>query len=214
MQVRSIQLAIAVGFLTLAGLVFVIVRWVPFGEYPGESFFELAAQTIPILLVALAVEAHARHFDLEKSDRHIRIAAVIFLSIGEAAAIVVSAALYRPDPGTVASDVFIVVTAVGLLGGFIAVIAVALRPGLASSVDHLMSHEEVSAGPRPTEAFVPRPRRATSVFVSMIVGTILMKAFLSCKARSTYARTTPRTLYSSNSSKTCAMDRGSSTTCR
>jgi len=111
----------------LAAAVYALMRWIPFGEYPGEAFFDLAAQTIPILLVALAVEAQARQFDLERTGKMIRIAAVVFLACGETTAVVVSAGLYEPDPRTAVSDLLVVITALGLLGGFFAVIAVALR---------------------------------------------------------------------------------------
>jgi hypothetical protein len=111
----------------MALVVYGIVRWVPFGDYPGPEFFDLAAQTIPILLVALAVEAQARRFDVERMGKLVRVAAVVFLAAGETTAIAVSAGLYTPEQFTPASDVCIVVTAVGLLGGFLAVIAVALK---------------------------------------------------------------------------------------
>jgi len=116
--------------LVIGGLIYAQIEWgiTGFtGSYPGDEFFELAAQTIPILLVALAVEAQARRLDRSEAGK-LRVAAVILLALGETSAILVSAGLFDPDPGTALSKAFVVVTAGGLLGGFGAVIAVALAP--------------------------------------------------------------------------------------
>ena len=148
----------SLGFILLivavfAVVVFAAVRWVPVGSYPGDSFFDLAAQTIPILLVALAVEAQARQFDLERTGRRIRIAAVILLALGEIAAILVSASLFTPDPGVV-SDIFVVTTAAGLLGGFLAVIVVAVRT---TGTRTTATTPEAVDSPPALSASVPRP---------------------------------------------------------
>jgi hypothetical protein len=170
--------------LSLAAIVFIIVRWVPVGRYPGDPFFDLAAQTIPILLVALAVEAQARRFDLEIVGKRIRIVAVILLACGETAAIAVSAALYIPERGTVASDVFVVITAVGLLGGFFAVIAVALRtpttplPSAAGDREVQEPTQEARPAVTPQSGEMVQAsqnqQRAFSAFAGILLGTILL----------------------------------------
>jgi hypothetical protein len=172
---RSLVFALLTGF-ALAALVFAVVRWAPFGEYPGSAFFDLAAQTIPILLVALAVEAQARRFDLEEAGKRIRIAAVIFLACGETAAVTVAAALYEPDSGTLASELLIVVTAVGLLGGFFAVIAVALRTPPPSSASELQRSPIPATGPMKTEpsnAAAGDSERARSRLLPLLASAII-----------------------------------------
>lgn len=177
--VRSLGFALLIG-VGLAVVVFVILRWVPFGEYPGGAFFDLAAQTIPILLVALAVEAQARRFDLEEAGKRIRIAAVVFLAGGETAAVAVAASLYVPDQGTLASDLLIVVTAIGLLGGFFAVIAIALKTSTPPSAIEYPTPSVEGRGPAPEPSQFERRREPvgllgptipilTSAFVSMLV---------------------------------------------
>jgi len=185
--VRTGALVSLVG-LGIAAIVFALVRWVPFGEYPGDAFFDLAAQTIPILLVALAVEAQARRFDSEDTSRRIRIAAVIFLALGETAAVAVAASLYVPYYGTLASDILIVVTAVGLLGGFFAVIAVALRtpPGSSHAARRLIAFDD--RAPTMTDAQRRDPlrdsRRQRPRIVLPFIGVLIsMAGMLLIRAR-------------------------------
>jgi hypothetical protein len=132
---KSIALVLG-AVMALAAVIYAHIEWIPFGEYPGEEFFDLAAQTIPILLVALAVEAQARQFDREQMGRLLRAAAVILLAVGESAAVAVSAGLVHPDINTVASRVLVIVTVIGLLGGFLAVIAVALSKSSQQRLDN------------------------------------------------------------------------------
>jgi len=89
----------------------------------------------------------------------IRIAAVVFLACGETAAIMVSAALYTPERGTLPSDLLVVVTAVGLLGGFFAVIAVALRT---STHPGLIAHD-IEVAPAPPRVLEPEKTRLLPV---------------------------------------------------
>jgi hypothetical protein len=116
--------------LSFAAVIFVQIEWGIAGSYPGDEFFELAAQTIPVLLVALAVEAQARRFDYSEAGKSLRIAAIIVLGAGETTAVLISAGLLHPELGSTMSKVFVVVTAAGLLGGFIGVLWVALVPRL------------------------------------------------------------------------------------
>jgi hypothetical protein len=179
--IRSLIFLLAVG-LGLAALVFIVLRWVPFGRYPGPAFFDLAAQTIPILLVALAVEAQARQFDSETTSKRIRIAAVVFLACGETTAIAVSASLFIPERGTFALDLLIAVTAVGLLGGFFAVIAVALRtpkaPARPKDTTPRQPKGEVRASAAPASHLSPtatgRRASALSGLAGVIAGTVLL----------------------------------------
>jgi hypothetical protein len=161
----------------LASVVFAVVRWVPSGEYPGSAFFDLAAQTIPILLVALAVEAQARQFDLEKSWKRLRIAAVILLAFGQTAAVLVSASLYIPEYG-VQSDMLVAVTAAGLLGGFFAVIAIAVRTTSAAiSAPAAAPIEAEPTVPSRRSQDVERTRSAViSVLASMLMAVIVARA--------------------------------------
>lgn len=176
---RSLAFALSIG-LGLAAAVLFILRWVPFGEYPGDAFFDLAAQTIPILLVALAVETQARRFDLEEAGKRIRIAAVIFLACGETAAVAVAASLYVPERGTLASDLLIVVTAVGLLGGFFAVIAIALKAS-PTAVDPPMQSGAERGRVEETGRFEQPPESVTArdPLVPILAGALLSATLLS-----------------------------------
>lgn len=163
-----------------AALILVLVFWVPVGSYPGPPFFDLAAQTIPILLVALAVEAQARRFDQESAARGLRIAAVILLASGQTAAILISASIYIPEPG-MARDSMVVITAAGLLGGFFAVIAVAMKttpptaseiePASAAQAGSLLSRTETAEGSATTDL---KRGVALSAFASVLIGAILI----------------------------------------
>jgi hypothetical protein len=165
-----------------AAAVYAYVEWVPFGRYPGGKFFDLAAQTIPILLVALAVETQVRGFDRARRWKLMRIAAVILLGAGEITAVMISAGLLHPVRGTTTSDVFVVVTAIGLLGGFLCVIAVAVSTAPQASGHSAGTstrrHAPGAGQAQPTLPARPgpRPKQAVPTVALLLTGAVLTKA--------------------------------------
>lgn len=181
MKVFKPALAVLIIVAVGAAAVYAYVEWVPFGRYPGDKFFDLAAQTIPILLVALAVETQVRGFDRARRWKLMRIAAVILLGAGEITAVMISAGLLHPVRGTTTSDVFVVVTAIGLLGGFLCVIAVAVSTTpQASRHSAGTSTRELSPGngqAQPTPARTgPLLKNAAPTVALLLTGAVLTKA--------------------------------------
>lgn len=157
--------------------IFVHIEWGPGGAYPGDEFFDLAAQTIPILLVALAVEAQARRFDESAGGKWMRLAAVGLLSVGEISAILISAGLLDPLYGSLESTIFIVLAAAGLIGGFIGVIAVALLPFKPAPEPSTGPTEQVSSSALPPARPVagsPAYLAATLAAVASLIGALMI----------------------------------------
>lgn len=174
--------------MAVAAAIYAYVEWVPFGEYPGNEFFDLAAQTIPILLVALAVEAQARKFDRATSWKLMRIAVVIVLAAGETTAVLISAGLLHPESESVISNVFIAITAIGLLGGFLGVIAVAVSSAPEAPEEPAPPAEKHASGSNPPEPAHPSKshKPANTVrpaAVAFLTGVALMKLLARCAYR-------------------------------
>ena len=128
---RSGTLAVA-----LAPLVVVAVVLLPWGSFPTPNFYSSAAQTIPVLLVALAVESSAREL-WEAVAPWIRVYTFVALAVGELAAIVGASGVIasapgdadHPEiyvgPGAAGTNVLLACTAAGLVAGFLSVMYLA-----------------------------------------------------------------------------------------
>jgi hypothetical protein len=124
-----------------------VATLLPFGSLPPTSFYSSAAQIIPVLIVALAVESRARDV-WDNVPRVTKYALIGSLLLGQAVAIVASSGLIAvaPDnysdyivtresdleagilvgPGLLASEIMGAVTAASLGVGFLGVVVVAL----------------------------------------------------------------------------------------
>jgi hypothetical protein len=115
----------------------------PLGEFPDPDFYSSAAQIIPVLLVALAVESSAREL-WETVAPWVRWYTFIVLAAGELAAIVASSgvianapeALASPEntyvgPGYWGTNILLGCTVAGLISGFLSVMYLAFFRGAA-----------------------------------------------------------------------------------
>jgi hypothetical protein len=87
------------------------------------AFYEASAQVIPILFIVLAVEWRAFEFQRLRGDRYLAWFFILVSAMGEAGAL---HALYRGSATRL--DLNLVVSAYGLLGTIIVVIAGLGRP--------------------------------------------------------------------------------------
>jgi riboflavin transporter FmnP len=124
-----------------------VATLLPFGSLPPTSFYSSAAQIIPVLIVALAVESRSRDV-WDNVPRVTKYALIGSLMLGQAVAIVASSGLVAIDPndysnyivtkesdleagilvgpGLLASEIMGAVTAASLGVGFLGVVVVAL----------------------------------------------------------------------------------------
>jgi hypothetical protein len=109
----------------------VVLARIEYGTLPESSFYEMAAQVIPILIVALAVENRAHAFWGRISNVY-NVQVVVFLAVGELSAIVAASgviaegdALVGPTVGI--SQAMLGATVAGLVAGFVSVLVLALR---------------------------------------------------------------------------------------
>jgi hypothetical protein len=122
-------------------LVGVLIAAIQAGNLPSRSFYGMAAEVIPVLIVALAVESRARNF-WDRMPNVFNLQIVLFLAVGELSAILAVSGVMDTsdyyDPGVVGPTVGISyamlgATVAGLGAGFIAVLVLALRGALAPS---------------------------------------------------------------------------------
>lgn len=113
----------------------VLIATIQAGNLPDEAFYAMAAQVIPVLIVALAVESRAHTF-WDQMPNVFNYQVVFFLAVGELSAILavsgVMATSEYSDSGVVGPTVGISyamlgATVAGLGAGFIAVLVLALR---------------------------------------------------------------------------------------
>lgn len=119
----------------------------PWGYFPGPDFYASAAQIMPVLLVALAVESSA-HELWASVPTWLRLYTFSVLAAGEVSAILASAGILasapedatQPEPfvgpGLVGTNILLALTVAGLIVGFVSVMYLAffrVRP--AETVD-------------------------------------------------------------------------------
>jgi len=112
-----------------------LVRFAPLGP-PNDSYYGTAAQIIPILLVALAIEGRSGRFWSAPGVRLYGGLLLGTLAVGELSALLGATGVFTHDIYDAAGDVIgesdgptlvlLMVTTAGLVGGFVGVLVVAL----------------------------------------------------------------------------------------
>jgi|tagenome__1003787_1003787.scaffolds.fasta_scaffold19482831_1 hypothetical protein len=116
---RALALAVPVLFALGAAL---IVGVGDVGELPRDDFHSAAAQIIPVLLLALVVEGQSNDLWGTPEGRPVRTVVLLMLLLGELSALLETGDILARDELSAA------ITAAGLVGGFVAVVLVALLP--------------------------------------------------------------------------------------
>jgi len=125
---RLWPLALAVG----GGL---ILARIEYGSMPEPSFYEMAAQVIPVLIVAIAVESRAHAFWGRISNVY-NAQIVLFLAVGELSAIIAASGVIADElseteamvgPTPALTQVMLAATVIGLTAGFFSVLVLAFR---------------------------------------------------------------------------------------
>ena len=116
---RALGLAVPLLF-ALAAVLVVLLGGV--GELPRDDFHSAAAQIIPALLLALVVEGQANEVWGTREGRPVRGVVLMLLLIGEPSALLETGDILAHD------EINAALTAAGLVGGFAAVVLVALLP--------------------------------------------------------------------------------------
>lgn len=122
LRLWPLGLAVAGGYL---------LERVHYGKLPEPSFYEMVAQIIPVLIVALAVENRAHAFWGRISNVY-NAQIVLFLAVGELSAITAASGVVAETntlvgPTPVISQAMLSATVVGLTAGFLSVLVLAFR---------------------------------------------------------------------------------------
>jgi hypothetical protein len=170
-----------------------VVRFAPFGP-PNDDYYGIAAQIIPVLLVALAIEGRSGSFWAARGARLYAAVLLLFLVIGELSALLAATGtlthtLYDAQGNAVGESegpvlLLITLTTAGLVGGFVGVLLVALvDPAWLGSDDVVVSEDRAVVpiqvaqvvGERSEESQTLRPSAAWLV-AGMILGAVLFGA--------------------------------------
>jgi hypothetical protein len=132
----------------------VLIRLVPYGVPPSTSFYEMSAQIIPVLIVALAVESRAHDLWAKIPDIY-NVQIVVFLAVGELSSVLAASGAFAADsdlgyvgPTAGTSAAFLAGTVAALVGGFLAVLFLALGGGFGARGGRSTHGDIAEQGPR------------------------------------------------------------------